>query len=323
MTIPKSEQVPYTASCLDDADNADTIQIVVGCDDGYACHLAVMLLSLFAHSRSLPLQVHVMVSPEFTSRTRLDETLGVNAGRLIYHVLADHAVVGLKQREDLTAATYYRLLMGDVLPADMQRVIYLDCDLMLCGDVAELWRFSLGDAIVAAVPDPGFTQSNVLGLPQDAPYFNAGVLLIDLVRWRREAIGEKALAFAACHPDRLTYNDQCALNWVLDGSWAMLNPIWNLQALTLGEIVDGEIRYYDPLPLIVADACILHFNAPGRPWLYMDDHPFKPHYLSYKARTSWRGEQPVDRYPHNIIIKTLRQHAPILLPVYHSVRKYI
>ena len=264
-----------------------------------------------------------MVPPGLTSRTRLDETLGVNAGRLIYHVLADQAVVGLKQREDLTDATYYRLLMGNVLPADMQRVIYLDCDLMLRGDVAELWRFPLGDAIVAAVPDPGFTYHHVLGLSKDGPYFNAGVLLIDLVRWRGEAIGEKALAFATCHPDRLTFNDQCALNWVLNGCWATLDPVWNLQALMLGEVVDGEMRYYDPLPPIVAGARILHFNAPGRPWHYMNDHPFKSHYLSYKAHTPWRGEQPVDRYPHNIIIKTLRQYAPALLPVYRSIRRYV
>ena len=321
--MPESEQTSGRLTDTSHSFDPTAVQVVVGCDDGYARHLAVMLLSLFAHSTSSPLQVHVMVPPGFTSRTRLDETLGANAGRLTYHVLADQAVVGLTKREDLTAATYYRLLMGDVLPPDMQRVIYLDCDLMLRGDIAELWHFPLGDAIVAAVPDPGFTLHHVLGLSKDAPYFNAGVLLIDLMRWRSEAIGEKALAFATRHPDRLTYDDQCALNWVLDGCWATLDSVWNLQARMLGEVADGEIRYYNPLPPVAADARILHFNAPGRPWHYMNDHPFKPHYLSYKARTPWRGEQPVDRYPHNIIIKTLRRHAPVLLPVYLSIRRYV
>src|SRR5665647_661264 len=83
------------------------MQVVVGCDDGYACHLSVMLLSLFEHSRTLPVQVHVMVPPSFASGARLEQALGENACKLIYHVLADGAVLRLKQREDLTAATYY------------------------------------------------------------------------------------------------------------------------------------------------------------------------------------------------------------------------
>jgi lipopolysaccharide biosynthesis glycosyltransferase len=299
------------------------MQVVVGCDDGYACHLSVMLLSLFEHSRTLPVQVHVMVPPSFASVARLQQALGENAGRLIYHVLADGAILGLKQREDLTAATYYRLLMSDVLPPSVHRVLYLDCDMMLRGDLADLWRLPLGNAIVAAALDTGFTHNHVLGLPDDAPYFNAGVLLVDLARWRSEAIGQNALAFAAAHPDRLSYNDQCALNWVLRGRWRVLDPTWNLLTSALSRIVKGEIQYFNPIPQSAAGARIVHFNSPGRPWLYMDDHPFKPDYLAYKARTPWGGERPVDRYPRNIIKKAVRRHASALLPIYRSIRKYV
>jgi lipopolysaccharide biosynthesis glycosyltransferase len=299
------------------------MQVVVGCDDNYACHLSVMLLSLFEHCRTLPVQVHVMVPPSFASVAQLRQALGENAGRLIYHVLADGSILRLKQREDLTAATYYRLLMSEVLPPSVHRILYLDCDIMLRGDLANLWCLPLSNAIVAAAPDPDFTHNHVLGLPDDAPYFNAGVLLVDLARWRSEAIGQNALAFAAAHPDRLTYNDQCALNWVLRGRWRVLDPAWNLQTSALSRVVKGEIQYFNPIPSSATDARIVHFNAPGRPWLYMDDHPFKPDYLAYKARTPWRGERPVDRHARNIIIKTLRRHAPTLLSIYRSIRKYV
>jgi len=297
------------------------MQIIVGCDDGYACHLSVMLLSLFAHSKTLPVQVHVMVPSAFASRAKLDQALGEDAGKLTYHVLEDGSVTVLKQREDITAVTYYRLLLTDVLPPSVQRVIYLDCDILLRGDLADLWGFHLDNAIVAAAIDPGFMHKHVLGLPDDAPYFNAGVLLIDLMRWRSEAIGQHALAFAAAHPDRLTFNDQCALNWVLRDRWAVLNPVWNLQTQVLTQVVNGEVRYIKPIPPIAASARVVHFNAPGRPWMYMDEHPFKPDYLAYKARTPWRRDRPVDRRPGNMIIKTLRRHAPVLLPIYRSIRK--
>ncbi len=321
--MPKLEQTlgaVEDSTCLTEA---AAIQVVVGCDDGYAPHLAVMLLSLFKHSTSLPVKVHVLVPPGFVSRARLDQALGEHAGRLNYYALADGAVLGLKQRYDLTAATYYRLLISDVLPPNMHRVIYLDCDMLVCSDIADLWNFPLGDAIVAAALEPSFVQNHVLGLPDDTPYFNAGLLLIDLARWRRDGIGQAALDFATAHPERLTYNDQCALNWVLWDRWVMLDSVWNLLTLALSRIVDGEVHYLNPVPPIAVQARIVHFNAPGRPWLYMDEHPFKPDYLAYKARTPWRDEHPIDRYPHNIITKALRRRAPSLLPIYQLIRKYV
>jgi lipopolysaccharide biosynthesis glycosyltransferase len=299
------------------------IQVMVGCDDGYARHLCVMLLSLFEHCTALPVRVHVMVPAGFSSRARLEQALGENAGKLTYHVLSDGPLLSLKQRYDLTAATYYRLLISDVLPPEVQRVIYLDCDMLLRGDLAGLWQMSIGSSVVGAVRDPHPPSREVLGLPDGAPYFNAGMLLIDLARWRSEAVGEAAFAFASAHPDRLTYNDQCALNWVLRGRWAELDPIWNLQTGSLARIEMGEAIYLRPLPPVAAAAQIVHFNAPGRPWLYMDEHPFKPIYQAYKERTPWSDERPIDYYTHNIIVKTLRSRAPILLPIYNKIRTYI
>ena len=220
INVPPNQPSGVTAA--DNAVDPAAIQVVVGCDDGYARHLAVMLLSLFAHSSTRAVQVHVMVPPSFASRARLDQAVGEHAGRLTYHVLADGAVRSLKQRHDLTAATYYRLCIGHALPPEMQRVIYLDCDMLVRCDLAELWQVPLGGMVLAAVVDPAFTEQHILGLPDGAPYFNAGVLLIDLARWREETIGAAAIGFAGAHPERLTYNDQCALNWILRDRWARL-----------------------------------------------------------------------------------------------------
>ncbi len=299
------------------------VQVVVGCDDGYARHLAVMLLSLFAYSTTPFVQVHVLVPPDFTSKAPLDHALGERADRLTYHVLADDVIRGLKQRDDLTAATYYRLLMSEALPPEVERVIYLDCDLVLRYNVAALWEIPLGDAIVGAVRDCSFIHNHILGLADDALYFNAGVLLIDLARWRSETIGQAALSFAAAYPERLSYNDQCALNWVLRGRWTPLDPVWNVQTQHLGRLTNDGLEYLRPLPAIAEAARIVHFNEPGRPWRYMDTHPFKSDYLSYKARTPWRDERPTDRYPHNMVVKMLRRHAPILLPAYLWLRRYV
>ena len=280
-------------------------------------------MSLVQHNTVLPFRVHVMVPPGFHSRAKLDEAAGEHARDLIFYVLDDAFLKDLKQRDDLTVATYYRLLLGEVLPPELERVLYLDCDMMVRGDLAELWRMTLGSALVGAVPDPGFAANHILGLPPGASYFNAGLLLIDLVRWRAERVGAAALAFAADHPDRLTYNDQCALNWILRDNWLALDPKWNLQTGVLSRTINGWPKYFRPPPPVAETSRIVHFNSPGRPWLYVDDHPFKPDYLAYKARTAWREEGFADRYPHNMIIKFLLRHAPPLLPLYRSLRKVV
>jgi lipopolysaccharide biosynthesis glycosyltransferase len=299
------------------------IQIAVATDDGYAGHLSVMLLSLFERGGQNPLHVHALVPTDFKSSSKIAASLGSNARQVTFHPVDAETVAGLKQRPDITNATYYRLLMAELLPPTIGRIIYLDCDMLVCGDISPLWEMPLGDAIVAAVPDPGFTQRSVLGLSWSEPYFNAGMLLVDLDRWRRADVGKAALDFAASEPERLSFNDQCALNWVLRGRWLELPSIWNLQAFMLGDLKRGYFSYPRHLRKNTEGARIVHFNDPGRPWLYLDEHPFKPDYLAYRARTPWARDPLSGRYPHNIILKALRRNAPFLLPAYMQLRKHM
>ena len=303
-----------------DGMDSSAIQIAVATDDGYACHLTVLLMSLFERSMSKPIDVHVLVPSQFQSRDKMADALGKYFARLIFHTV--EVAAGLKLRPDTSDATYYRLLMGDTLPATLSRVIYLDCDMLVCGDLTPLWETVLGEATVAAVKDACFAPYR-LGLPPSQPYFNAGRLVVDLTRWRRDEVGKNALEFAYSNPERLTYDDQCALNWILQDRWVQLPNKWNVQAFTLGEMKHGYFIYPKRLSRAAEDVKVVHFNQPGRPWTYLDEHPFKRDYLAFRARTAWRGERPKDRYPHNVIVKTLLRYAPALIPTYKYLRTYI
>lgn len=301
----------------------DAIQVVAATDDGYACQLAVMLLSLFERGGAPSIQVHALVPYDFKSASRILEALGNHGSKVTFRRVDVSVVADLKGRPDISNATYYRLMMGDLIPQSINRVIYMDCDMLVCGNMWELWQQPLGAALVAAVIDPGFKNHVLLGLPKPARYFNAGLLLVDLKRWREEKIGQKALEFAAANPARLTFNDQCALNWVLKDRWIELPIKWNVQTGFIGRTVNEHFFYPRGLREYLRGARIIHFNAPGRPWLYMDEHPFKSEYHALKARTPWSSQTCPDRYPHNIVIKHLRRWAPVLLPVYLYIRKYI
>ncbi len=111
--------------------------------------------------------------------------------------------------------------------------MYLDADILVLDDLESLWETDLEGAVVGAVldgldpklkhGDPGFEE-----VPRVQDYFNSGVLLIDLGRWREERISERALELLINHPQSL-FSDQDALNIVCDGRWKKLDPRWNFQ----------------------------------------------------------------------------------------------
>jgi lipopolysaccharide biosynthesis glycosyltransferase len=308
----------------------DRIEVVACCDDGYAQHSAVMLLSLFDCCRTRRVQVHLLVPRQFTQQGRLTQALGDNRSLVAFRTVPEEAVRGLKTWDAVTVASYYRLLMAQALPPEVSRVIYLDCDTIVREDLAKLWDIPLRDHPLGAVSDKNFKHRHVLGLAAAAAYFNSGVMLIDLDRWRKAEIGTRALEFAARHPERLTWGDQCALNWLLADQWLKLDDSWNVQTVEFGRMVDGEFRFFRKPPKRAGAGRILHFTAApgspsaavGKPWLYMCEHPLKAEYLSYLRRTPWRARPP-DHYPHNVMLKSLRRYAPALLPIYRGIRRFV
>src|SRR5882762_3412488 len=90
----------------------DAIQVAVATDDGYANHLTVMLLSLFERGGQRPIQVHALIPGDFKSKAKMHIALGSYADQVIFHQIDASMVANLKQRDDITNATYYRLLMG-------------------------------------------------------------------------------------------------------------------------------------------------------------------------------------------------------------------
>jgi lipopolysaccharide biosynthesis glycosyltransferase len=108
--------------------------------------------------------------------------------------------------------TYFRFFVGELLPANLHRVLYIDGDAFPRCHLGELWSIDLAGAVVAAAPDfPGTFEMwgeetcRRFGVGPRAPYFNAGVMLIDLAAWRRQDVGRKAFAFHTEHGKSLPY----------------------------------------------------------------------------------------------------------------------
>jgi lipopolysaccharide biosynthesis glycosyltransferase len=197
---------------------------------------------------------------------------------------------------------WYRVFLGDVLPSSISRVLYLDCDVVVHGDIAELWSLQLGDKIAGVVWDPGYrhfgfasrlnerARKNALSFCKDGPYFNTGVLLIELNKWRSaDVAGQVEQHFGATHHDS-TLHDQDELNIVLQGQVLPLSPAWNLiEPIVLIENWDFEIYQNLADPETYFYAKIRHFAGPSKADSPLVRRSEKANFYSYLDTTDWAG----------------------------------
>jgi lipopolysaccharide biosynthesis glycosyltransferase len=194
-------------------------------------------------------------------------------------------------RDPYTSTIFGRFLVGE-LCSEKRTVLYLDSDCLVVEDLATLGSVDMNDAAVGAVHDL-LLPSNIAALV-DAPdliaretdYFNSGVLLINIINWKKERVHQRTFDIILRHGHRLHFPDQDALNIVLEGEWVRLDRRWNV--FPFREILaGGRIPYrgeshipFGGLQTLQDEARILHFTSPLKPW--HSDYPDGPNAAMYR-----------------------------------------
>jgi lipopolysaccharide biosynthesis glycosyltransferase len=297
------------------------INIVAACDSNYAQHLSVMLASLLDCNPGERFRVFVLTSAPPDALERVRASCTGHDCEIVPVEIDPRRLAGVPIFGHVTPAGYYRLLLGEVLPQDVSRVLYVDSDIVVAGSIAGLWSLELGSNVIGAVPDEGYPSGGPakLGLAEADRYFNSGLILIDLERWRREGTGEAALAFARSEPQRITWWDQCALNFVLRGRWMVLDRKWNLQTHAIGEFTGWEVVPSEEGRQRLRDAAVIHFTTHSKPWLYRCGHPAKARYWHYLRRTPWRNYRVPDLSARNVARKLAMRYCPSLVQAYKTL----
>jgi lipopolysaccharide biosynthesis glycosyltransferase len=286
--------------------------VVVACasDSRYALPLAVMLRSLLEHlAPERRLEVYAVDDGiDAPLKARVERSLTARAA--LHWVKPQRSSMSdLPVWGRMPATTYDRLMLAELLPASADRAIWLDCDLLVLHDIGRLWEMDLAGRHLLAVPDPlvpsvasrlGVAGHVELGIPPDAPYFNAGVMLVDTSLWRRDDVRGRCLAYLERFRERVFFLEQEALNAVLAGRWSALEVRWNRSASVDRLHLGGEASDPDPY--------ILHFSGSLKPWQYRSRGRHHALYNEYLDRTAWAGWRPA---------KTLRG---TLLGLYESSR---
>lgn len=276
------------------ANPGEAIPIVVSSDENYARHMGVMFVSLLENT-SRPESCHLFVLDggiREETRKKVEEEVHKRNGTISFLQLDRERYANYPLRRNMTAAAYYRLSIPELFAESVAKVIYLDCDLIVQDDIAELWNSSLEGKHTAAVQDLSNTTHLASGLPQHK-YFNSGVMLIDLTLWRRDNIAEKVREFKLEHPEKIQTNDQCALNGVLFDSWVRLPLRWNQQA-GIYRPGRGRLKHFSrqEIEAGIWNPGIIHFIGGGKPWKYPCFHPLAAEYYRYLEKTVWAGAEP-------------------------------
>jgi lipopolysaccharide biosynthesis glycosyltransferase len=206
------------------------MDVVTACDETYLPHAATMLCSLLVNNTGLT-KIHLLHNGIRKGELKLLEKFLNKYGAEFEDIeIHDGVLSSLKITRYFNSVIYFRLLLPEILPVSLHKVLYLDCDLIVRKPIDALWNIDLNDHLLAAVEDNVISkQKEQLGLPQSFKYFNSGVLLINLDKWRRQSFHIKVVEFIKNNPNKLTFPDQDGLNVVADGNWINLPTTWNVQ----------------------------------------------------------------------------------------------
>ena len=272
------------------------IQLIFGVDGAYSQHLAVTLVSLLEnnpHNRFDILVATLNMAEDDRSRVL---ALAARFGnvKLRFHTFDIGRYSHFRTDGHISHASYLRIFIPEILPDSVEKVLYLDCDIVVRHDIAPLWRMDIGDKVLGAARNLFFVRHDDLDMPPDASYFNAGVLLMNLKRWREIDGTARLIRFIEAHHDHLWAHDQDALNAVFCGEIAELAPRWNFQTSMLWSEPDGLDLNYDGFRRLLADPAIVHFTSPSKPWHFSNTHPYKGTYYRYLAKTPYSSYAPRD-----------------------------
>lgn len=275
------------------------MEIVCSTDNNYVMPTGVMLTSLFENNPEENIRVHVLdggLTDE--SRSQLSDIANKYSQHITYYeineeLFKDFPIGNANQACHIhSMATYYRLYMTKILPVDVDKIIYLDGDLLVLRSLKPLWDMNLDGYALAAVPDPfnnKVDHYNTLRYPMELGYFNAGVLLVNLKYWRDNNVLMEFLKLVKEHPERLVSHDQDVLNYTFRNHKVVLPLKYNMmpEYLYRKECLNVLWSFEDEIIEGQSNPTIVHFTFVPKPWFKDCLNPYRKVFLEYKRKTIW------------------------------------
>lgn len=274
--------------------NADQrITIVTVCDNHYLILLAALIKSIELNHKTGEMIDLYVVGDQLSAKNKHKLELSINPEIVVLHWLAMEEVKPSTikiptDKGSYPLNIYMRLFIPHFIPKEVDKVLYMDVDMIVEAEISKLWETELGDFPIAAVTDTtiknigcnwgGITNYKELGLNPDSKYFNSGLLLINTRIWRKNDLTTKIINCIVENKKYAQYPDQYGCNVVLAEQWLELDARWNFNIS-----VETAQKPY-----------ILHFIHRKPIYKSYDNKPeYKDAFDRYVGLTQWKDAKPI------------------------------
>ena len=262
------------------------MEILVTLDENYLPQLRVMLASLLFHDPG-PHRIHLIhrSMPEEKLR-ELARWLEARGCTLAAHTVPRSLFAGAPVTKRYPQEMYYRLLAGEILPPEVETVLYLDPDILIINPVTPLWDLDCRGKTFAAAAHTGKTELandiNRIRLGTEGKYFNSGVMRMDLRLARQRVRPEEIFRFVREHPEKLLLPDQDVLNSLYGSDiFELDDAVWNYDARRYSSYLLRSGGVFDA-DWVMTHTAVLHFCGSAKPWKPRYPYRFGVLYQHYR-----------------------------------------
>lgn len=281
------------------------LHIALASDQNYAEFVAVVLVSLFDTNRWQDFTTIHLLSNGIDDETiqRLRQHVPADRGELkTYDVTTLKDNLGIEVPPTIAITAYARLFLPHMLSDDIDRVLYVDCDVVVNGSVQEFFNTSFDGEWVAGVRDTinsDYTKTAV-GLAPTDEYFNSGVLVLNLAAWRENDVTRRCLDFLLEHDGNVVHHDQGIINGVCGKQKVVAHPRFNVATSYFSHpywlLEKQNTPFYSQQEVQEATQApaIIHFTEGfyNRPWVDNSLHPLRDVFKHYHSMTLWADSPP-------------------------------
>ena len=308
------------------------MNVVYAANENYVEHLCASLISLLENNKK-ELKIYIVsVGISKKSKKILSDTALIYNKSLNFINFEDISKKFTYKpdtsRFDITALG--RLFLGELLPKNIEKVIYLDCDTIILRDLSALFRVDLKSKLLGAVPEPTVYPrlKTDIGMYKDAIYYNSGVLLIDLKQWRETEATKSVVNYLESINDCCLFADQDAINGAFMNRIHTLSPKYNFFSNYKYWRYEDLVKLSPSYRLIPkanfesakAHPALVHFAGDERPWKTGSLNYYKKAYRKYK-KLSYFAAYPLEKA--NVFYMFAYHCMNLITPIFPWLRLYL
>ena len=279
------------------------MNIVYSSDNNYLQHLCVSMVSLLENNTDADeLNIFIIsnnISIESQSKVNcVAQRFGRSVTWIDFEPFQRQLILNMEW--EISLSSYARLFLADMLPEWCTKVIYIDCDTVVCDSLREMYEIDMTNYAVAGVADLILdTFKTRVGLTVRQTYINAGILVINLSEWRQKNMTGAFLDFIESYHGSVPHHDQGTINGTLQNSCKLIHPKYNVMTPFYTQKYNRLLKFYhlndyypqDEIAFAVKNPVIIHYTPEytGRVWETNCRHPQKDRYFAYLQKTPWCG----------------------------------